>query len=67
MESVPNGKAQLQGKDLFTAALLCQRRGETVQEWASKAFPCEVAMPQGTVNSERSRAGAKARRRGHKR
>lgn len=65
MESVPNGKAQLQGEDLFTPA--CQRRGETVQEGLLKHFPCEVAMPQGTVNSERSREGAKARRRGHKR
>lgn len=67
MESVPSGKAQLQGEDLFTPALLCQRRGKTVQEWASKAFPCGVAMPLGTVNSERSREGAKVRRLGHKR
>lgn len=67
MESVPSGKAQLQGEDLFAPALLCQKEVKTVQKWASKAFPCEVAMPQGTVNSERSREGAKVRRLGHKR
>ena len=67
MESVPNGKAQLQGEDLFTPALLCQRRGKTVQEWAPKAFPCEVAMLQGTVNSEKNREVVKVRRLVHKR
>lgn len=31
IESLPNGKAQRQGKDLFTPVLLCQRRGRTMR------------------------------------
>lgn len=32
MESVPSGKAQLQGEDLFAPALLCQKRGKNSAE-----------------------------------
>lgn len=61
--------AKHSSKAKIYSLLLCFAKKEvkTVQKWASKAFPCEVAMPQGTVNSERSREGAKVRRLGHKR
>lgn len=61
--------AKHSSKAKIYSLLLCFAKEEVKQcrSGLLKHFPCEVAMPQGTVNSERSREGAKARRRGHKR